>query len=297
MSRAVIRELKTFVAVVKTGTFAAAGQQIGLTQSAVSAQIKHLEQVLGVPLFERSGRSAHLSGAGERAVGMAQEILGIFARMGEPLGLDDIQGRLRIGAINSAQSTLLPKTLVKLRQSAPRIEPTLVPGVSLNLLSQVDSGEIDLALIINPPFALPKEIHCEALCSEEFVLITPLDVSEPSPLRILAQEPFVRYDQASFGGRLVTRFLKQQRLEPRQVLELDELDAIVKMVEHGLGVALLPKAGLWFERAPRVRVVALGDAVFYRELVLVYRQAQGMPRARELFRQCLHEVAQGAAPM
>ena len=70
-----IRELKTFVMVCRHGTFAAAGQQIGLTQSAVSAQIRQLEDALGMPLFDRSGRSAVLNSAGKRVLPMAEEIL------------------------------------------------------------------------------------------------------------------------------------------------------------------------------------------------------------------------------
>ena len=63
-----IRELKTFICVAQKGTFAAAGQHVGLTQSAVSAQIKNLEDTLGVKLFDRTGRAATLNSAGQRAI-------------------------------------------------------------------------------------------------------------------------------------------------------------------------------------------------------------------------------------
>ncbi|RZI97258.1 MAG: LysR family transcriptional regulator, partial [Rubrivivax sp.] len=68
-----IRELKTFLAVVRHGTFAAAGARIGLTQSAVSAQIARLEDALGAPLFNRTGRSALLNDAGQDALGLARQ--------------------------------------------------------------------------------------------------------------------------------------------------------------------------------------------------------------------------------
>jgi DNA-binding transcriptional LysR family regulator len=84
----VIRELKTFLAVVKRGTFAAAGQQVGLTQSAVSAQIKNLEDALGMALFDRSARAASLNAAGQRAVPMAEQILALFAGMATPNSLE-----------------------------------------------------------------------------------------------------------------------------------------------------------------------------------------------------------------
>jgi len=282
-----IRELKTFVTVAKRGTFAAAGQQVGLTQSAVSAQIKNLEQSLGMRLFDRSGRSAHLNAAGARAVPIAEQILELYARMGTPQRLEEYRGELRIGAIGTAQTGLLASALVRLREAAPGVEPKLVPGVSLNLLSQVDAGDLDVAILIRPPFALPKELHLETIAREPFLLIAPLGTDGEEPLQVLQEQPLVRYDRTSFGGRLVTAFLREQRLDVRQALELDELDAIFRMVENGLGVALIPRAGLWLERQDRVRVIELGALTFHRELVMLTRHAQRREPLIELFLGCL----------
>lgn len=282
-----IRELKTFLCVARRGTFAAAGQQVGLTQSAVSAQIKNLEETLGVKLFDRTGRTATLNAAGQRAVPLAEEILQTFLRMGEPDSAHDFRGALRIGAIGSVQTGMLPHTLVALKARAPFIEANLVPGVSLNLLSRVDAGEVDLAIIIQPPFALPKDLYAEVIAREPFVLITSKTTLGDDPLQILREQPFIRYDSASFGGRLVTRFLREHKLDVQQALELDELDAIVKMVRSGLGVALVPTAGLWLEHASQVRVVELDDLGFSREIVLLARYSQRQAPLFKLFRSCL----------
>jgi len=291
-----IRELKTFLAIVRCGSFAAAGNQIGLTQSAVSAQIRNLEDALGMRLFDRTGRSAHLNAAGLRAVPLAEQILETFALMGQPESLGEYRGELRIGAIATVQTGLLPPVLLRLLREAPGVAPKLVPGVSLNLLSQVDAGDIDLAVMIRPPFALPKELHAELIQKEPFVLIAPLNIEGDDPFKLLVEYPFVRYDRSSFGGRQVSRFLRKHNLDVRPGLELDELDAIVKMVESGLGVALVPTAGLWLERAPTVRIISLGSATFYRELVLVSRHsAQRLP-LHQLFRRSLWEELSGGGP-
>ncbi|MEN5028466.1 LysR family transcriptional regulator [Pseudomonas sp. Ps21-P2] len=282
-----IRELKTFVCVARRGTFAAAGREVGLTQSAVSAQIKNLEDALGVTLFDRTGRAATLNAAGQRAVALAEEMLQLFGRMGSPDSANDFRGALRIGAISTAQTGILPQALVALRSKAPFIEASLVPGVSLNLLSQVDAGELDLAIMIKPPFALPKELHAEVLAREPFVLITPSGMHGDDPRQILSDHPFIRYDQRSFGGRRVTQFLRERKLEVRQTLELDELDAIVKMVRAGLGVALVPMAGLWLEHAEDVRIIDLGELTFFREIVLVSKYLQRHTPLLELFRSCV----------
>lgn len=287
---AMIREIKTFLAIARCGSFAAAGNQIGLTQSAVSAQIKNLEEVLGQRLFDRTGRSAHLNAAGLRALPLAEQILETFALMGQPESLSEYRGELRIGAIATVQTGLLPSVLLRLRREAPGVAPKLVPGVSLNLLSQVDAGDIDLAVMIRPPFALPKELHAELIQREPFVLIAPLNTDGQDPFQLLSEHPLVRYDRSSFGGRQVSHFLRRHRLEVRPGLELDELDAIVKMVESGLGVALVPKAGLWLEREPTVRVLSLGDATFYRELMLVSRHSAQQLPLHQLFRRCLRSA-------
>lgn len=282
-----LRELKTFIAVARYGTFAAAGMHIGLTQSAVSAQIRNLEQALGIRLFDRTGRQALLNAAGLRALPMARDMLDTFSRMAISDDVSEYQGELKIGAVATAQTGLLPQALLRLRQQAPRLEPKLVPGVSLNLLSQVDTGEVDLAILIKPPFELPKELSAQIIRREPFVLIVPLDLPGFDPLQLLTDHPHVRYDRNSFGGRLVTRFLREQRIDVQSALELDELEAIVKMVECGLGVSLLPRAGLWLEYGAKVRVIPLGELTFYREMVLLQRYSHRMQPIQQLFAQCL----------
>ena len=272
-----LRELKTFVMVVRHGTFAAAGRHVGLTQSAVSAQMRTLEQTLGVRLFDRSGRTAQLNAAGRHALPLAEQMLALAAQMALPGSLAEWQGELKIGAIATVQTSWLPEALPRFKALAPKVELQLVPGVSLQLLSQIDADELDLALMIKPPFALPKELEVISLAHERFVLIAPQDVAGDDPLQLLAREPFVRYDRRSFGGRLVSDFLREQRIEVQEALELDELEAIVRMVECGLGVSLIPYAGLWLQRQTQLRVIELGALGFQRELVAVMRRAQRQP--------------------
>lgn len=281
-----LRELKTFVRVARHGTFAGAGQQLGLSQSAVSAQMRVLEESLGVRLFDRSGRAAVLNAAGRHALPLAEQMIGLYGQMALPTAAADWQGELRIGAIATLQTGLLPEALPRFRRAAPRVDLKLVPGVSLGLLSQVDAGELDLALMIKPPFELPKELLEIPLAREPFVLIAPLDVEGDDPLQLLAEQPFVRYDRASFGGRLVSRFLREQHVQVHDTLELDEVEAIARMVECGLGVSLLPKAGLWFKGERRVRIIELGELTFERQLIAVLRRAQRQP-ALDCLLECL----------
>ncbi|WP_106478788.1 LysR family transcriptional regulator [Phytohalomonas tamaricis] len=281
-------ELKTLLAVVRHGTFAAAGERIGLSQSAVSARIRQLEARLGTPLFERTGRALRLAPDGQRIVAMAEEMLALAERMKGGVTETPVCGHLRLGAIASVQCGLLPPVLRALRTRAPALTVQLVPGVSLELLDRVDRGELDLALMIRPPFALPESLRGEVFRREPFVLVTPAELDGDDPLTLLKTQPFIQYERGSFGGRQVAAFLERQRLSPAPVLEIDEIEALVRMVAVGLGVALVPLGGLWPERSDDVRMLSLGAHTFYRELMIVTQARYSSTVPVSLLTECLH---------
>jgi DNA-binding transcriptional LysR family regulator len=267
-----IRELRTFLAVAEHGSFAGAGSRIGLTQSAVSAQIARLEQELGYPLFERTGRSARLNAAGREALARAGEILALYRQLGQPAEAPTQGGLLRVGAVASVQASFMPAALASFRRAFPDCRVRIEPGVSLDLLGQVDAGEIDIAVMIRPPFALPAELEWKALGAEPFVLLAPAH-AKGEWRDLLATQPFIRYDHASFGGRLVDQFLRRHRIAVNESLELDELQGMTRLVAHDLGVALVPRS-LGAEAWPaQVRAIGLGSETFYREIGLVERAA------------------------
>jgi DNA-binding transcriptional LysR family regulator len=266
-----LRELRTFIAVARQGTFAGAGAQIGLTQSAVSAQMQRLEAHLGFALFDRTGRSATLNKAGKRTLELADELIALYTRLAEPDGEGGRGGSLSVGAIASAHAALLPDALSAFGHAQPGWRIRLVPGVSLNLLAQVDAGETDMAVIIRPPFSLPAELQWRTLAAEPFVLLAPAAKKGAHWRELIGAEPFIRYDRRSFGGRQVDLFLRKQRIAVRESIEADELPGIARLVARGLGVALLPLsagAGAW----PRGAIALdLGEDTFHREIGLVER--------------------------
>lgn len=265
-----IKEFKTFIAVARDGTFTGAGGQLGLTQSAVSAQIKRLEAYLGVELFDRNARSAVLNAHGREMLVQAEEIVAMAERMVNTAGAGHVSGSLRIGAIASVQQDLLVRALVPFRAAFPEVRVRIVPGVSLSLLGQVDAGELDLAVLIRPPFALPPELGWQALLREPVVLAVPAELPAELTWRdALGTQPFIRYDRASFGGRLVDMFLKKQRITVHEAVELDEIEALANMVRHGLGVALLPHTQQM--NIEGLRLLPLEEAAFYREIGIIGR--------------------------
>ena len=289
-----IREFKTFIAVARDGTFTGAGRQLGLTQSAVSAQMRRLEDYLGVTLFERTGKSAALNAAGRDMLPQAEELVAMAERMAHSAGAGHVSGQLRVGAIASVQQDLLVEALAGFREAFPDVRVRVVPGVSLTLLGQVDAGEIDMAVLIRPPFALPPELAWRPLLREPVVLAVPQGLPAQPWRELLASQPFIRYDRSSFGGRLVDMFLKKQRIAVREAVELDEMDAIANLVRRGLGVALLPRTRQFNDQG--LRIVELGEAGFHREIGLVARLPHDPGTLAGHLADCLARAAAGQEP-
>ena len=289
-----LAELRTLIAVSQYGTFSAAGARIGLTQSAVSAQMQRLEDELGFALFDRTGRSATLNDAGRETLALAEEIIALYARLSERGALAAESGMLRVGAIASAQVSFLADALARFREDRPGWRIRVVPGVSLNLLGQVDSGELDLAVIIKPPFALPSELEWRTLVTEPFVLLVPkaLARGKRSWRELLKSEPFIRYDRTSFGGRLVDRFLRRARLNVHDVLELDELQAIAQLVARGIGIALIPDTAGLGKWPAGVAALPLDEATFHREIGLVQRPRHSRQAVAAALADCIGSAAQ-----
>lgn len=286
-----IRELKTLVAVAREGTFAGAGDKIGLTQAAVSAQMQRLESELGLTLFDRSGRSAHLNKTGEQILSQAQELIRMYNNLGTtPVG-HAANVLVSVGAIASLQRSLLPDALAKFHRQCPDARSRVIPGLSMELVNLVDAGEIDMAAIIRPPFSLHKDLRWTTLASEPFRLLVPRSVSETDWAELLSTRPFIRYDRTSFGGRLVDRFLRGMHFALQERCEVDELEAIVRLVANGVGVALVPEVATHRRWPATVRAIDLGEHTFHREVGLVHRARGSLSEPARLLTKLIIGIA------
>lgn len=295
-----IRELKTLVAVAREGTFAAAGHKIGLTQAAVSAQMQRLEAELGFTLFDREGRAARLNAMGEQILAQAQEVIRLYENLSSSAAGPAATGRVTLGAIASVQRALVPEALAEFHRLYAGCRTRVIPGVSMELHNLVDAGEIDMAAIIRPPFALQSDLRWTTLAREPYRLIVPRHVKGDDWAELLATQPFIRYDRASFGGRQVDRFLRRMHYTVQDLSELDELEAIVGLVANGVGVALVPQTSAWRRWPAKVRAIDLGQHTFHRDVGLVHRAPGMLSDPARLLIQLLESRAQaqqaGAQP-
>ncbi|KAF1048725.1 LysR substrate-binding domain-containing protein [Xylophilus sp.] len=186
--------LRTFVAVVSTGTFAAAGAQQGRSQSAVTQQMQRLEQLLGQALFQKEGRNKHLTEQGRHLLRYAREILLLNDDAMASLRSESDGGSLRVGAPHDISDTLLPPLLSYLGRFLPRLRLELIVARSPQLMASLHRGELDLAVSNREDATLEGVVMRTSrtvwLCSAQYVH----QPDQPLPL-VLGDEPsiFRRY--------------------------------------------------------------------------------------------------------
>jgi DNA-binding transcriptional LysR family regulator len=182
-------------------------------------------------------------------------------------------GELRLGAVSTAISGLLPDVLTAMIEKYPRIEIYILPGTSAELYHKVLGGDLDAALIAQPPFAIPKSCEWRVFRDEPLVVLTPAGKRFPDPHAALATEPFIRYDRNNWGGRLVDGYLRQAGIRPHDRFELDGLEAIAVLVDRGLGVSLVPDWAPPWPEGLSLTKMPVADRSFTRRMGLLWTRA------------------------
>ncbi|MXQ13100.1 LysR family transcriptional regulator [Microvirga makkahensis] len=232
--------LRTFVIVVEGGSIAEAARRLHLTPASVALRMRTLEKEFGTRLLVRSGRTVTPTEAGRALTELGRNLLRDVSNLKSALTTETPAGEIRIGAVPTAITGLMPRILTAVQEAYPGLEIHIVPGQSAELHSKVLSGEVDGAIIIEPYFALPKACGWAVLREEPLLVIAPSSMGGLDAHTVLATEPFIRYGRSFWGGRLVDNYLTQAKIRPRERFELSTLDAIAVMVDRGLGVSLVP---------------------------------------------------------
>jgi DNA-binding transcriptional LysR family regulator len=277
------RFLETFLMAVDHGSIAETARRLDLTAAAVAKRIRALESEIGAVLVTRSGRTIRPTEAGAAIVEHARRFL-IEARDFKSIAATDRpSGQLRVGAFQSALSGLLPDILALMGENYPQIDVHVAGGTSSELYRKVlDGDDLDLAIIAEPPFAIPKSCHWRLLREEPLVLLTKASAASRKPRAILASEPFIRLDRNVWPGRLVDGYLRKAGIRPRERLEIDGGAAIAVMVDRGLGVSIVPDwAPPWPEGLSLAKLPLPGAASFARRIGVVW--ARGSLRIRVVY--------------
>jgi DNA-binding transcriptional LysR family regulator len=267
------RFLESFVPVVDGGSIAEAARRLNLTPAAVAQRIRTLESEIGARLLFRSGRNVGPTEAGAAILARARNFLGEVRDLKSIAANDRPSGELRLGAFHTALSGLLPGILVLMEEKYPQIEVYIVRGSSGELYPKVLTGDLDAALIVRPPFAIPKVCDWRVLLEEPLIVLTPASAPVRDPHAILASEPFIRIDRKSWAGQLVDGYLRRAGIRPHERFELDSFEAIAAMVDRGLGVSLVHDWAPPWPEGLSLRKLPVPDASFTRHIGLMWTRA------------------------
>ncbi|OWT71618.1 MULTISPECIES: LysR family transcriptional regulator [unclassified Achromobacter] len=305
-----LEAFQTLAAVVAEGSFAAAAHARHMTPSAVSMQMKQLEQYVGKPLFDRSGQHVRPRPAALELVGTMEPALSMLEALRRRPGIV-VEGHLRVGIIEALQPILLPAAMLYLREYHPRLTIAPQRGTSAALTDEVKAGGLDAAIVARPQRGLRAGLHWAPLASQSLVFIAP--PGGKNGARDTAHRPlgtadltsrmramdWIRYDRATTTGGMATRYVQQLVPGKRSLVELGSAAAIVAMVSAGLGFSVLQLIDRRLTDIYPVDVWPLpkGGPVF--ELGVVTRQVEAEDRPQQAWREAVQHAlasATGASP-
>ncbi len=266
----------------RAGTISRAAERLAVTQPALTARIQGLEATLGATLFVRSRSGTRLTDAGRALLPYAERAL-IALDRGRELVTEVAggeAGHLTIGAAPAVSTYVLPAVLSQFQARHPAVQLSVRSGHSEEILEMVLREEVEIGLM--RPIRHP-DVESTPLYEDELVLVVPPGHAFTSlgsvPMAAMATEHLILFDRTSSYHELTSSILREAGIQPRGSIEVDNIDAAKRMIEEGLGVALLPRTAINVDIADgRLREVALTDmAPARRRIVVVRRRDAGTP--------------------
>lgn len=267
--------LATFRLVVQRGSFSAAADVLGLSQPAVSLQVRQLEQFLQTRLIERTGRGIKATAAGiallthsekiEQAVSAAVQSVSEFNR--------EVSGSITLGTGATACIHLLPSLLLTLRERHPLLTVGVTTGNTLDIVRAVEENRLDLGLVTLP--ATGRNLAVTPVMDEEFVCIFASNQEALPPAvtpEVLQTLPLIAFESGSGTRDLINGWFLADGRAIAPVMQLGSIEAIKRMVRAGLGFSIVPRMAV---EHPQDRIglnVQSLSPLLYRQLGIIMRQ-------------------------
>jgi len=289
-----LETLKVFCDVVETKSFSVAASQNYVTQSAVSQQIRMLEEKYGKQLLERTRGNVQLTPAGEILYQVSKEIVQRYQDLESRLQdvAKVVAGTVRVATVHSIGLYELSTQLKRFLKAYPQVQIQLGYSRSSKIYEDALKGGIDLGIVAYP--SRRPGITTIPLREDRLVLVVPPAHAFAKHRTIstnrLAGEALVGFDRDIPTRRETDRVLRKHGIDPRYVTELDNVEVMKRVVEIGLGIAILPEQAVRPEvKGGTLVTVQLSDEVFPRQLGIIHRSGKHFSPAAAKFIECLRE--------
>lgn len=282
-----LQQLRVFRAVVESGGFTRASEQLGLSQSTVSQHIKQLEDELGSSLFLRAGKKVYISEAGKQLVIYADRIFREFKNA--EMSVRELsamkRGTIRLGTGATTLTYQLPKVLGEYKRRYPHIDLIVITATTESLLTQVATQTLDLAIVMQTANT-PQHVFITPLETEELVVILNAEHSlarknslDPADLESL---PFILYEKHKVMQDLIESYFVRMKISPRISMTLENIEAIKSLVIAGLGASIVPLCSVAsVPPTSMLRVMRVKGFPLQRHLALATLDAEALPAAIE----------------
>ena len=266
-----IQQLRCFVAVAITQQFTVAAESLHIAQPSLSQQIHHLEQVLDTELFHRSYRPVRLTDAGVELLPLARRVLAdldeVFERVNDVGGIR--RGHVTIGATPSLGATLMPEALARFQRRYPGISVTFVERHSNELLDELESAALDLALVILP---IPRPtLDSVVVATETLVVVVaidhPLAARDHVSIRDLDGVPMIMFREGYDVKNATMDAFAHAGVPLNVALDGVEMGSVLSFVAAGIGAAIVPS--IVANSNPDVKVLHVGPPSLERTISLV----------------------------
>lgn len=286
-------QLHLFRLVAESGSFTRAAQITGLTQSAITRQIQSIEQQLGLSLLTRTTRSVVTTAAGKFLLQESSPVLGdvdvLLRRLREEYA--DAPREVRVGVSRSVSLAYLPGFFSANMRQGPTVISRVTHESSQTILASLESDALDIGVLL-PAARLSPRLRITHQFCDAFTFIAngdqlaeaKVNVKKPAELgRWLELQPWLALQDSTQTGRRLTAWLKQQKLNVRAAMELDNFDLIINLVAVGVGASLVPQRSLALYARRHALVRLPWPKRFVRELVVVVRRQRKTPEHIQRF--------------
>ncbi len=294
------RQLQIFEAVARLLNFSRASEELHLTQPAVSMQIKQLEDVIGIPLFEQMGKRIFLTQAGEELYQHARIIARQMKDAQEAIESlrEGVSGRLDIAIISTAKY-FAPTLLTRFCELYPAVQLKLSVSNREGIVHQLMQNEVDLVIMGQPPEEMG--VVTEPFARNAHVIVAPphhpLTLQKHLTLARVAEEPFLMREKGSGTRQLLERFLHSHGLEVKPRMEMSSNETIKQATIAGMGIAFLSEHTVTLElETQRLVILPVPGLPIVRDWHLVHHREKRLSPVARAFKQFLLESAPQMLP-